>query len=104
MLNFLSAIIGPLNLLEGIVFLISKMFLKYSDQNLMSIVLKIFYHLLSVLALSIPQEHKKMDSDLSMECDEVSMLHPPTKNEGRYNFKYLKFSYWHFLKTWVLSS
>ena len=48
------------------------MFLKYSDQHLMSSVLNIFYHLLSVLALSIPQEHKKMESDLFMEYDEVS--------------------------------
>ena len=93
MLNFLSAIIGSLNLLESIVLVIGKMFLKYSDQHLMSSILNIFYHLLSVLALSIPQEHKKMESDLFMEYNEVSILHPPTKNKGRYNFKYLEFSY-----------
>ena len=86
----MSAIIGPLNLLESIVLVISTMFLKYSDQNLMSSVLKIFYHLLPVSA--IPQEHKKMESDLLMEY-EVSMLHLPTKNKGRYNFKYSEFSY-----------
>ena len=100
MLNFLPAIIGPLNLLESIALVKSKMYLKH----LMSSVLKIFYHLLSVSALPIPQEHEKMENGLSMEYNEVSMLHPPTKNKGRHNFKYLEFSYWHFLKTWVLSS
>ena len=89
LLNFLPAIIGPLNLLESIALVKSKMYLKH----LMSSVLKIFCHLLSVSAFSIPQEHKKMKSGLSMEYDEVSMLHPPTKNKGRHNFKYLEFSY-----------
>ena len=89
LLNFLPAIIGPLNLLESIALVKNKMYLKH----LMSSVLKIFYHLLLVSALPIPQEHEKMENGLSMEYNEVSMLHPPTKNKGRHNFKYLEFSF-----------
>lgn len=40
------------------------------------------------LASSISREHEKVGSDLFMEYNEVSTLHPLTKSKGKYNFQY----------------